>query len=208
MSILSELGKDIPYENRKTRWSRLRREQGLCFCGAKTGGKSLCPVHMRRQSERMRKYRKVSDSHKAIRAQELPHPDSVRYHSQCPITGKASSVACYILTVGQLPPAFRNKIRIHNGEYCWHWAGAVVSNQRYPHQKYGFHSTYLGRENGRTLRKGTAAHKFAYETLVGPVPQGLEIDHLCENKLCVNPEHLEAVTHQENVIRTLMRRGR
>lgn len=42
------------------------------------------------------------------------------------------------------------------------------------------------------------AHRFAYEQAIGPIPDGLEIDHLCRNKLCVNPAHLEAVTHQEN----------
>jgi hypothetical protein len=46
------------------------------------------------------------------------------------------------------------------------------------------------------------AHKFAYETLVGLVPQGLELDHLCRNTSCVNPDHLEPITHEEN-----MRRG-
>ncbi|MDP2917085.1 MAG: HNH endonuclease signature motif containing protein [Dehalococcoidia bacterium] len=46
-----------------------------------------------------------------------------------------------------------------------------------------------------------SAHKFAYETLVGPVPEGKELDHLCRNPPCVNPAHLEPVTHQENDIR-------
>lgn len=42
------------------------------------------------------------------------------------------------------------------------------------------------------------AHRYAYETSVGPVPEGLELDHKCRNRCCVNPAHLEPVTHQEN----------
>lgn len=45
------------------------------------------------------------------------------------------------------------------------------------------------------------AHRWAYEYHVGPIPDGLVIDHLCRHKLCVNPEHLEAVTMSENVLR-------
>jgi len=45
------------------------------------------------------------------------------------------------------------------------------------------------------------AHRWAYERWVGPIPAGLQLDHLCRNRLCVNPEHLEPVTCQENVLR-------
>lgn len=47
------------------------------------------------------------------------------------------------------------------------------------------------------------AHRVAYEEQYGPIPDGMEIDHLCGNRDCVNPDHLEAVSHTEN-----MRRGR
>lgn len=45
------------------------------------------------------------------------------------------------------------------------------------------------------------AHRVSYEWVHGPIPDGLELDHLCRNPSCVNPEHLEAVTHQENARR-------
>lgn len=55
----------------------------------------------------------------------------------------------------------------------------------------------IGRE-GRTR----SAHRYIYEKFVGPVPEGLELDHLCRNRKCILPSHLEPVTHAEN-----MRRG-
>lgn len=45
------------------------------------------------------------------------------------------------------------------------------------------------------------AHRLSYEALVGPIPEGLQIDHLCRNPPCVNPAHLEAVTSRENTRR-------
>lgn len=47
------------------------------------------------------------------------------------------------------------------------------------------------------------AHRFSYESFVGPICPGFEIDHLCRNPSCVNPQHLQSVTHREN-----MRRGK
>jgi hypothetical protein len=87
-------------------------------------------------------------------------------------------------TVDQLPPRMRAKIHI-SGE-CWLWTGAVTSSG------YGSFA-YQGRTQ--------STHRLAYELLVGPIPDGLTIDHLaepCGNKLCCNPVHMEPVTRLEN----------
>ena len=50
-------------------------------------------------------------------------------------------------------------------------------------------------------RKRVYVHRLAWELLRGPIPAGMELDHLCRNRLCVNPNHLEPVTHRENTLR-------
>lgn len=77
---------------------------------------------------------------------------------------------------------------------CWVWTGGKGRG------RYG-----VWAPPKTTGRKMGMAHRFAYESLVGPIPDGLEIDHLCQNPPCVNPSHLEPVTHEENMLRV---RGR
>ena len=50
-------------------------------------------------------------------------------------------------------------------------------------------------------RKMVRAHRFSYEMAKGPIPDGKQLDHLCRNKSCVNPDHLEPVTNRENQMR-------
>lgn len=69
---------------------------------------------------------------------------------------------------------------------CWNWTGKLVRG-------YGWLS-------------GTYAHRASYELFVGPIPDGLQIDHLCVNRRCVNPRHLEPVTGAENMRRVAERR--
>lgn len=66
---------------------------------------------------------------------------------------------------------------------CWLWA-RCVTNLDY------------GRVNGHLF-----AHRAVYEALVGNIPVGYELDHLCRVPRCVNPAHLEPVTHRENMLR-------
>jgi hypothetical protein len=77
--------------------------------------------------------------------------------------------------------------KVERGESCWLWTGSIN------HKGYGtFH----------VARKTRGAHRVSYEMFVGPIPDGLEIDHLCRVRTCVNPDHLEAVTHHENLMRS------
>lgn len=69
---------------------------------------------------------------------------------------------------------------------CWLWIG-VHDGRGYGHIRH----------NGRTTR----AHRFSYERYKGPIPEGMYIDHLCKVPLCVNPDHLEAVSPKENTMR-------
>jgi len=66
--------------------------------------------------------------------------------------------------------------------FCWLWRG-------------------LHNPKGYTIHGRSSGHRAAFRLTFGDVPDGTEIDHLCENRGCVNPAHLEAVTHQENVNR-------
>lgn len=88
-------------------------------------------------------------------------------------------------TITALPPRIAAKIQ-PDGE-CWSWTAY--------RSKKGYGSVATG--HGKTA----LAHRHVYELLVGPIPAGLELDHLCLNTSCVNPDHLEPVTGAENLRR-------
>lgn len=82
---------------------------------------------------------------------------------------------------------FWAKVDRNGPDGCWLWTGTMAGG-------YG---------QVQVARVKQPAHRWAYQHLVGPIPVGLVLDHLCRNQLCVNPTHLEPVTVAENI-----RRGR
>jgi hypothetical protein len=70
---------------------------------------------------------------------------------------------------------------------CWVWLGAPTST--------GYGSVSIGNVTYR-------AHRVSYQIHIGPIPDGLQLDHVCRNRICVRPSHLEPVTNQENAERS------
>lgn len=93
----------------------------------------------------------------------------------------------------RLPEHFWSKVKVNPDTGCWEWTASQLADG------YGqWHP-------GPAWRKSDSisAHKIAYENLVGPVPEGLQLDHyVCHVRHCVNPSHLEPVPSQVNVLRS------
>lgn len=73
--------------------------------------------------------------------------------------------------------------RVEKSENRWNWTGGIGSSAKRP------------------IFSGKYSHRWLYEQTVGEIPEGLELDHTCRNKMCVRPEHMEPVTHEENMRR-------
>jgi hypothetical protein len=82
---------------------------------------------------------------------------------------------------------FWSLVVLPKGDGCWGWSGAVGKN--------GYATFVVDGES-------VLAHRFAYVMTFGDIPDELEIDHLCRNRGCARPSHLEAVTHRENLRRS------
>ena len=76
-------------------------------------------------------------------------------------------------------------------DQCWDWSGKVSS--------WGYGVVKVRLHSGRTIESGP--HRVAYLVAVQSIPLGLDLDHLCRNRLCCNPSHLEPVTRRENTLR-------
>lgn len=110
---------------------------------------------------------------------KLPHaPEKVE---RCVKTRRGTTLLDYL----------EQRIERDPNSGCWLWSGRIAWTG------YGM-AKHRDVGQSKTAR---VAHRVAYETLVGPVPDGLVLDHLCRTRSCVNPAHLEPVTHAENVYR-------
>lgn len=100
--------------------------------------------------------------------------------------------------VGDVEGNFWRKVSAPDARGCWPWTGAISGTG------YGLFSP--------PATRGVAAHRYSYELLIGVIPDGLTIDHLCFNRICCNPAHMEPVTRGENArrgqVNRLRRNGR
>lgn len=96
-------------------------------------------------------------------------------------------------TVKRTWPAYEDRFwsKVDRSGECWIWTGGT---------NVGGYGRFRSERHDRRM---VVAHRVAYEMVVGPVPDGLVLDHLCRVRACVNPAHLEPVTFTENVQRGL-----
>ena len=114
--------------------------------------------------------------------------DSCRWRDSGQVASKLGDVSCgrclWMMNKPNEGHRFWEKVR--KTKTCWVWTSSRLS-----HGHGQFRS-----DSGMVM-----AHRFAYESLRGPIPGGKVLDHICRNPPCVNPDHLELVTNVENVMR-------
>ena len=107
-----------------------------------------------------------------------------------PVVANTVPILVVVLSFTMKTPVidrFIPKIQVDWNTSCWEWT-ASRNNKGYG---------VLGTSGTKIV----LAHRFSYEHYIGPIPKGLELDHLCRNIRCVNPHHLEPVTHRTNLLR-------
>lgn len=105
-------------------------------------------------------------------------------HGDCDCAGAAGDVVVQVSALSRLLA----KVSKNPETGCWMWNGCI--------HRLGYGAFRL---NGKII----GAHQAAYALMVGDVPNGHELDHKCRNRSCCNPDHLEPVTHEENMARGL-----
>lgn len=101
------------------------------------------------------------------------------------ILGRFKGLHPLIESPAYFPERFARKVAVAPTG-CWIWEAS--------RNQYGYGQFYFAGQPRK-------AHRLAYEWAMGEIPVGLEIDHLCKVRECVNPAHLEPVTHRENLLR-------
>lgn len=109
-------------------------------------------------------------------------------------SGRSKSCGCLQkdLLVRRSKPSIERFIpKVQKTDNCWLWIGAQDG-----------HGYGVFRYNGTSHK----AYRVSYELFNGPIPEKLQLDHLCRNRICVNPDHLEIVTQKENIRRGFLAR--
>lgn len=129
----------------------------------------------------------------AIKGYCVTHNSQIKHNLPLSPIGELRGIAQRI----PLEEKFWSHVR--KTETCWLWTGNTNKDRKGKHRKAGYGQ--FASQRIRSEQKTILAHRFSYELHKGPIPEGLTIDHLCRNTLCVNPDHLEAVTTKENILR-------
>lgn len=93
----------------------------------------------------------------------------------------------------------QGKRRLHMKTRCWDWKGCVtLPNKKGGNGGYGL---FGGKRNTEGRTQNVLAHRYAYVRSKGPIPDGKQIDHKCNNRRCVRPSHLRTLTPKQNSAR-------
>ena len=102
------------------------------------------------------------------------------------VSGRTTSCGC---KAPGLAERFWSKVSVAGPNDCWSWLGTT--------SKSGYGRLFGGRHSGK--QSTHTASRLSYELNCGPIPDGLEILHSCDNPRCVNPRHLRVGSHKENM---------